>query len=102
NAAMDEGDADAALAEEATATADAAMDLYAAAEAIYLANDPAPFYADAQTYLDNSNAAIDAGDAYAALASDYNQIANDALDAYDAAEAIYLANDPTPFYADAQ
>jgi hypothetical protein len=91
------------LAVEATQAANDALDAFDAAEAIYLAKWPnSHSYPDAQTYLDNSNAAIDERRAYAALALIIIRPANDALDAYDAAEAIYLANDPTPYYADAQ
>jgi hypothetical protein len=53
-----------------------------AAEAIYLPMIQLHCYAMPQTYLDNSNAAIDAGDADAALAAEATQAANDALDAY--------------------
>jgi len=98
---LDEGDGFVALGLAATAIANGALDEYDAAEAIYLAHDPAPHYAQAAADLQTSNDYQDEGDEYAETALAQTAIANQAMDEYDAAEVIYQAHDPAPHYAQA-
>jgi mannose/fructose/N-acetylgalactosamine-specific phosphotransferase system component IIB len=90
-----------ALGNEATQIAEDALDEYNTAESIYNAYDPTSLYADAATYLENANDCLDQAEYYDGLGREAMAIVNEAMDNYDAAEAIYDAHDTTQLQADA-
>jgi len=88
------------LGNQAIQIAESALAEYDAAAVIYNAHDPTSLYADAAIYLENANACLDQAEYYEGLGLEATAIVNEAMDNYDAAEAIYNAYDPAPLYAD--